>query len=171
MIKYGLPILAVLSLLFAVSATIRMTPVQVRAEPLSAPPSTPFPHQIGAIGLVEAGNENVAIGAPVAGLTMAVYVKTGDRVAQGQPLFALDDRDLRAELSLRESNVALARARLEKLLAAPRQEELLPAQAEVSEAEASLNDVRTQLRLIEAVKDRRAVRQEDVSKRRSAVEM
>jgi HlyD family secretion protein len=170
MLKYGFPVLAALALVFAVLSVARMTPVRASLEPPSPPPSAAFPQQIGAVGLVEASSENIAIGVPLPGLVTAVHVAIGQQVKRGQPLFTLDDRDLRAELALRESNLALARSRLERMLASPRPEEVPPAQARVSEAEALLADARVQLQLIESVRDRRAIREEDRLRRQRAVE-
>ncbi len=88
--------------------------------------------------------------------------------ATGTPLFSLDDRDLRAELALRKSYLEIARARLARLEHAPRPEELPPAQAKVREAEAALADAHNQQRLIESVTDKRAIREEDLLRRREA---
>ncbi len=169
MIKYGLPILAVLALVFATSSVVKMNPVRASVQPPTAPPSAAFPKQIGAVGLVEASSENIAISVSVPGLVTAVHVQVGERVTKGQPMFSLDNRDLRAELALRQSNLELARARLEKMVAAPRPEEIPPAEARVREAEALLQDAQVQLRLIESVKDRRAIREEDLERRKQAV--
>lgn len=169
MIKYGLPILAVVALLFAASSVVKMTPVRASVAPPSTPPSAAFPEQIGAVGLVEASSENIAISVPVPGLVIAVQVQAGERVKRGQPMFSLDDRDLRAELALRQSSLELARARLERVVALPRPEDLPPAEARAREAEALLQDAQVQLQLIESVKDRRAIREEDLQRRKQAV--
>jgi HlyD family secretion protein len=170
MTRYIFPILAVAALVFAIVSVSKMTPVRASVAPPVAPPSAAFSEQIGAVGLVEASSENVAVSVSVPGLVTAVHVKAGDRVRRGQPLFSLDDRDLRAELALRLSNFDVARARLEKTLASPRPEEIPPAEARVREAEAMLKDAQVQLRLIESVTDRRAIREEDLQRRRSAAE-
>lgn len=170
MIKYGIPVLAAVALLLAAVSVKSMTPARPPVAPPSAPPSGPFPREIGAVGLVEASSENIAVSVSVPGLVTHVLVQAGDRVRKGQPLFTLDDRDLRAELALRESNLALARARLERMLAAPRSEEIPPAEARVREAEALWNDAKVQLQLIESVHDKRAIRTEDLLRRRRAVE-
>lgn len=169
MTKYGLPILAIVALLLAVISVVRMTPVRASVPPVSSPPSAPFERQIGAVGLVEASSENIAISVPVPGLVSMVYVQAGEKVKEGQPLFSLDDRDLRAELALRQSNLDLAKAKLGKLLAAPRPEEVPPAEARVREAQAVLDDAQVQLQMIERVQDKRAIREEDLERRRKAV--
>jgi multidrug resistance efflux pump len=99
-----------------------------------------------------------------------VYVHAGDDVKKGHPLFSLDDRDLRAELALRKANLDLARSRLAKLEVSPRPEEIPPAEARVAEASALLEDAKVQLQLIESVRDKRAIREEDLLRRRRAVQ-
>jgi multidrug resistance efflux pump len=170
MIKYGLPILAALALALATASVVRMTPVREQVAPPLPPPSAAFDQQIGGVGLVEASSENIAISVPVPGLVTAVHVKAGDPVRKGEPLFSLDDRDLGAELALRQSTLEVAKARLEKILASPRPEEIPPAEARVREAEALLHDAQVQLRLIGSVTDRRAIREEDLQRRKSAVD-
>jgi HlyD family secretion protein len=120
---------------------------------------------------VEASSENIAVSLPVPGLVTAVYVKAGDRVKKGQRLFSLDDRDIRAELALREANLELAKVKLERLQASPRPEEIPPAEARVKGAEAQLSDAQVQLQLMESVRDKRAIRVEDLERRRRSVEV
>ncbi len=160
-----------MALVYAVTSVQRSTPVEVQAATPLPPPASPFQRSIGAAGMVESESEEIAIGAPVAALVLEVYARPGDRVRRGQPLFRLDDRDLRAELALRESNVQLAAASLERLRRAPRPEDIPPAEARVAEARASLQDAETQLRLIESVRDPRAIRLEDLERRRAAVQV
>lgn len=170
MLKFGMPILAAFALILSFFSVQRMAPNVVRAEPPFAPPKTSFPNQIGAVGLVESATENIGVSLPVSGLVTQVAVQAGASVHKGQLLFSLDDRDLQAELSLRQTSVSLSRSRLDKLKASPRPEELPPAQARIDEAKAQLEDANVQLRMIEAVKDQRAIRQEDLLRRRRAVE-
>ena len=170
LVRYGMPVLAILALAFAIISTNRATPKVVYAEPPAPPPVASYTNQLGAVGLVEAASENIAVSLPVPGLVTQVAVKAGDDVKAGQLLFSLDDRDLRAELTLRESAVALAQSRLAKLEASPRPEEIPPAQSRIDEAKAQLEDAALQLRLMESVKDPRAIKQEDLLRRRRAVE-
>jgi multidrug resistance efflux pump len=102
---------------------------------------------------------------------MQVPVRAGDKLRRGQTLLYLDDRDLQAELSLRESSLELAEARLKRLRNAPRTEEIPPSEARIEEARAQLADAETQLKLIESVPDRRAIRLEDLEKRRKSVDV
>jgi multidrug resistance efflux pump len=169
MIKYGLPIFAALALTFAVFKIVHSQPAHAKVTPPAAPPSAVYANQVGAVGLAEAESENIAISLPVAGLVTRVDVKAGGHVRKGARLFSLDDRDLQAELALRQSSLALAESRLEKLAMSPRLEDLPPAEAKVREAEQLYQDAAVQLNLIESVRDKRAIRDEDLQRRRLAV--
>lgn len=169
MFKYGLPVFAAIALTFAVFKIVQSQPVDARLTPPSPPPSTVYASQVGAVGLVEAGSENIAISLPVPGLVTRVDVKAGDHVRRGARLFSLDSRDLEAELALRQSAVALAKAKLERLASSPRPEDLPPAEAKVREAEQLYGDAVNQLNTIESVRDKRAIRGEDLDRRRFAV--
>jgi HlyD family secretion protein len=168
--RYALPILASVSLLFAVSWTLAERPVREPSEPPEPPPQTTTAQTVAAVGLVEPGTENIALSCAVSGLVTSLYVKAGDRVHSRQKLFSIDDRDLRADLAVKRAALENARAQLAKLEAEPRPEELPPAEAKVSEARAQLADAQVQMRLIDSVSDPRAVKKEDVLRRRLAYE-
>jgi multidrug resistance efflux pump len=167
--KYGIPVVAAAALTFAVFSVARLRPAHAKYNPPLPPPSAPFDAKVGAVGLVEASSENIAVSLPVPGLVAAVYVRSGDRVRKGQRLFSLDDRDVRAELALRESSLQLAGAKLARLHSSPRPEEIPAAEARVRETEAQLSDARVQLDMIESVKDKRAIRAEDLERKKRGV--
>jgi multidrug resistance efflux pump len=169
--KYGIPVFAALALGFAAMSVARLRPAEKKADPFVKPPSATYEDKVGAVGLVEASSENIAVSVPVPGMVTTVFVKAGDRVARGQRLFSLDDRDVRAELALRESNLQLAKAHLTRLEAAPRPEEIPPAEARVKEMEAQLSDAQVQLDNIESIKDKRAIRTEDLERRKRGVQI
>ena len=169
MTKFGLPTIAAVILTFAIFAIVRSQPVHATVAPPSPPPTPVVQGSVGAVGLVEASSENIAVSVPVQGMVTRVYAKAGDHVAQGQKLFAIDDRDLQAELGLRRSSLAMAQAKLDKLLRSPRPEEIPPAEAKVKEAEELYRDADVQLELIESVRDKRAIKDEDLLRRRIAV--
>ncbi len=123
------------------------------STPLQSPPEQPsrFRASIHGMGLVESQRENIPIGTPVPGLVVEVYVdgrpdyqpphkRVGDRVAKGEPLFRIDDRDLKAELQTREAALLAAEAQLRRLVRMPRAEDVPPAEAAVEEARAKLFD-------------------------------
>jgi multidrug resistance efflux pump len=166
--RYSLPILAVASLLFAVSWTLAERPVRKPSLPPAPPPQTTSARTVAAVGLVEPATENVALSCAVSGMVTSLNVKAGDQVRAGQRLFSVDDRDLAADFAVKRAALDNARAQLAKLEAAPRPEEVPPAEAKVTEAKAQVADAEVQVKLIESVVDRRAVKQEDVLRRRLA---
>jgi multidrug efflux pump subunit AcrA (membrane-fusion protein) len=169
MFKYGIPIFAAIILSLASVAIVRSRTVHASVPPPSAPPAAAFSSKVGAVGLVEAASENIAISLPVSGLVTSVSVKAGDHVAKGQRLFSLDDRDLRAELALRQSALTVSQAKLEKLRSMPRPEDIPPAEARVREAQELVADAQVQFRLMDGVRDKRAIREEDLQRRKLAV--
>jgi HlyD family secretion protein len=169
MTRYGLPIIAAIILAFSIFSIVRSQPAHATVAPPFPPPTSANRENVGAVGLVEASTENIAVGVPVQGMVTEVYVKAGDHVRKGAKLFSIDDRDLQAELSLRRSSLAMAQAKLNKLLRSPRPEEIPPAEARVKEAEEQYQDADVQLKLIESVRDKRAIRDEDLLRRRIAV--
>src|SRR5499427_2902219 len=164
------PLIAALTFIFAVGAVIVMKPVRHAELPPSAPPAARFESSVGAVGLVEANSENINISCAVSGMVTQLSVKAGDRVQPGQKLFSLDDRDIQADLAVKRTALDNARAQLAKLKAQPRPEELPPLEAKVTEAQALVADAEVQVDLIESVTDTRAVRKEDVLRRRQNLE-
>jgi multidrug resistance efflux pump len=164
--KRLIPVFAVVSFLFAAGYTYAVRPVRSHTTPAAPPPETSSDQIVAAEGLVEPESENVVLSTAVSGLVTRLYVQAGDTVRAGQPLFALDDRELAADLGVKRAMLASARVRLQKLEQSPRPEEVPPVQAKVDEARALVADAEVQVQLIESVTDKRAVREEDVERRR-----
>ncbi len=100
------------------------------------PTRNPFEKSVAGAGIIEPETENISVGSPVAGVVVEVIAKVDQHVAKGAPLFRLDDRQLKAELAVRQAMLADARAAVERLQAMPRPEELPQAEAHVQEAQA-----------------------------------
>jgi HlyD family secretion protein len=166
----AVPVLALLGAGYAALVVARGSQPAPVAPPVSPPARPPFEAYIAGAGLVEAQGQNVAIASPLPRLIEEVFVKPGDEVPQGAPLFRLEGRDLAAEREIRRAAVDAARARLERLRASPRAEEIPPAEARVKAAEAVLADLRRQVEMWEKVADARAVSAEDLSRRRFAAQ-
>jgi HlyD family secretion protein len=170
MLKLVVPLLALLGAGYAVLVVAQGSkPAQV-AQPVADPSRPPFENYIAGSGILEAMDRNVAIGSPLPRLVLAVQVKVGDEVEADAPLFTLDDRDLKAEADVRRTSLQSAKARLDRLKAMPRPEEIPPAEARVTAAEAQLSDFRNQVALWESVADKRAVTVEDLQRRKFAVQ-
>src|SRR2546423_243167 len=121
--KTVLPLLAALGVVFAIY-TVRAgsKPIPV-SKPVAEPARSPFPTYVAGSGLIEAASENIAVGTNVAGVVTKVFVKVGDRVKAGEALFQIDERELKAQLAVREASLLSAKAELERILTQPRPEE------------------------------------------------
>src|SRR5215475_6985817 len=108
--------------------------------PPQSPPRSPYDNSIAASGVVEARTENIALGAALPGLVLEVFVpsdRVGTHVKAGQPLFRVDDRQLKAQLEVAQAQLAMAGARLVRLEQQPRPEELPPSLAKVKSSAAN----------------------------------
>ncbi len=145
-----LPILAIAVAIVAAVAVAAMQPRRKPTNPPAPPPASEFQHTVAAVGLIESSSENIRIGSHLSGIVDQVLVRASDDVAANAPLFRLDTRHLRA--SLADADAALEVAR-----------------TGVGVAEATLADTKEQLQLVLAVRDKRAVSEDDVQRRRYAV--
>jgi HlyD family secretion protein len=168
--KYIIPLVAVAGVLFAIWTALQSARPVAPAKPIAEPARSPYSTKISGSGIVEASTRNIAIGAHVSGIVTQVFVKVGSKVKAGDPLFTLDDRKQLADLALQETFLAESQSRLKRLQEAPRQEELPRAYATVKEAEANLEDLRFQLKIVEGIADKRAISVEELNRRKYAAQ-
>lgn len=148
--KYLLPLLAILGLFFAGYTVVSSNQPMPIAQAVAEPSSSPFKEFIAGAGIIESKSQNIAIGTPLPRIVSRVAVKVGDSVKTGTPLFYLDERDTRAELAMKEADLAKAIA-------------------SVNEAKATLNDTQSLENLAESVTDKRAISREELLKRHNSV--
>ena len=138
--RWFLPLLALAGLGYAVNFVVHARQEPPKSAPLISPPTqTDFARTIAGAGIIEARLENIPVGSPVQGVVWEVYVKVKDRVKKGDPLFRIDDRDLKAELEVREASLASAIASARRAEAAPASGDVASAEAAVDEARARMN--------------------------------
>jgi RND family efflux transporter MFP subunit len=116
--KYGLPLLAVGLLVFAVAHALSIQRPEPESPPPVPPPLTPFGETVAGAGMVEpsteaSGTGNIAIGSQLAGAVSRVWVHIGQIVKTGDLLFELDPRQTEAELKVREATVLVSEAQVE----------------------------------------------------------
>jgi HlyD family secretion protein len=150
-IRYFTFILAIAGVLAMgfVLQTIRSQETAILPPPV-APPQKNAPDDISATGILEAKDENVAIGVPVPGLVEAVKVVVNQVVKEGDPLLILDDRELRASLLKQQAAIAIA-------------------QANLTIARAQLAKVQDMLDRMTSITDQRAISQDDLRNRTNDV--
>jgi HlyD family secretion protein len=149
--KSLLPLIALFALTFGIVSVVRSQPKREVTVPPSPPPESSFTHSVAAVGLVEASTENIAIGTPLADVVSEVLVTVGQTVKAGDPLFRLDDRQRRADLDAGQAALRVA-------------------ESQVRVSAASLDDVTRQLSFADNLPDKRAISEEELTRRRSAVE-
>lgn len=111
----------------------------------------PFRTSVAGAGIVEANTENIAIGTLIAGVVSEVYVTVGSDVKAGEPLFKIDDRDLHAQLAIRQAALRVARAN-------------------VKVEKAQLNDLRNQLTRAKILSHKQVISVDEFDRRRYAAE-
>lgn len=126
--------------------------IEPMPTPISEPPRSPFEQTVAASGIIEAVNENVRIAPPVAGLITKMFVAAGDQVKDQDPLFQLDDRELRAQLLTREAAIP-------------------PLQAQIDEQKYRIGDLDTQLRRLKPLHKESAVSEDDLKRTWYALEV
>lgn len=140
--KYLLAALALAGLGIAVVAVYsgNRPPPPVPAGGWAA--QAPYAAYVAGAGLVEARSGNIAVGTPVSGILVAIFVQWGETVQAGDALFRIDDRDLQAQLPA--------------------------ARAAAKEAEAGLALGRYQLKIAETLRREQVVSEEEFTRRRFA---
>lgn len=105
-----LPVAALGAIIFAVST------ISPKDNPTSTLPATPATAPdtggaiVAALGVVEPSSEIIGVATEISGVVREVFVKPGDLVAAGAPLFRLDGRALSASLEAQIANAEQARA-------------------------------------------------------------
>jgi HlyD family secretion protein len=175
--RYLLAIVVLVLLFFETATLVGPSLVRPRAAVLGSPstkttaipparPQTRHVRTIRGAGLVETKQDNLPIGTLVAGVVSEVYVKRGDAVKKGDPLFRLDDRDFRTQLAQATANLGVAEAQLDRLMAAPQQGDIATSEAAVEEAKARFNDAEISYRRSETLFERHVESAQDRDRER-----
>jgi multidrug efflux pump subunit AcrA (membrane-fusion protein) len=154
-----LPIAAVIVLVLSTVSIVRTQPRTRTDAPPVAPPRSDFAQRVAAVGLIEACSENISIASHLPGVVEKVFVKVGQEVKAGDPLVKLDTRALEAARAERQSEVAMRRAAV------------VTASARAKHARAQLAEAQHNLRFAESVSDARSISAEELTRRKSAVEI
>lgn len=109
-------------------------------------------------GNIEATEVNV--GFKISGRITQIYVKEGDWIEKGKMIAKLDDEDLRYRFELTKASLQSAQARLNKLLAGSRPEELREAEARLNQAEFDLENKKVQYERMKALFERHVIPKE-----------
>ncbi|MDX1966802.1 MAG: efflux RND transporter periplasmic adaptor subunit [Planctomycetaceae bacterium] len=133
-----LPVIAVVAFTFMAWHLLQTNQSAPLASPPVEPSRSPYGETIAGAGLIEPRSENIEVAAVVPGTVTEVFVKVGETVRAGAPLFRLDDRQRKAELAVQQARLAEARSQLRRMEQMPRVEDVPPSAARVQKAEADL---------------------------------
>ncbi len=146
-----LPLVGLLAAFWATFSIARTQPRREATLPPTQPPVSEFQDTVAAVGLVEASTENISVGSPLSAVVAKVFVTAGQAVKRGDALFELDSRHLHADREVKG-------------------QALVVAIAQEAVARARKEDLQRQLGFATQVKDSRAISQEELSRRSSAVQ-
>ncbi len=104
----------------------------------------------------------VNIGFKISGRIVSLSVQEGNWVKKGEVIAKLDDEDLRHRLEVSRAAFRSAQAKLEKLLAGSRPEEIREAEAAFQQAQFDVGNKKTQLERMKALYDRRVIPKESL---------
>lgn len=134
-------------------------------DPMVPPAIGPYHLQIAGTGIVEPSSENISIGTPVNRIIAYIFVKVGDQVTKGEPLFALDNSDLLANLNVQKANYRSIKAKLKKSQSLPRPEDLIISEMALNKAKDALELAKSQNDMVLQLPDQRAISQEERNRR------
>lgn len=144
--------MSVLGIGFAVLTVVNGSKSFPPSQPVVDPGMPPFRSSVAGAGIVEANTENIAIGTLIPGVVSEIYVSVGSTVKVHDPLFKIDDRDLKAQLVIRQTARRIARAK-------------------VRVERAQLDDVKDQLAKAEILSYKKVISTDELDRRRYAVQI
>lgn len=159
--RYVLPLVSLGLLAFAVYYVRGAQKDEPPLPPPEQAPRSPYDDAVAGTGIVEPQTENISVGAQLPGIVVEVLVEVNQRVRAGDPLFRLDDRELRAKLKLQQAAAAEAQASLTRLENLPRAEDRPLSLAKVSEAEAVLADKLALMQRAQELRSKNAISEEE----------
>ncbi len=162
-----IPFLAATGVIYAIFSTILGAKTSEPSKPMLEPHPRPSRERmLAGSGIIEARRENIPIGVNVPGVVVEVFVKKGNHVKLGDPLFRVDDRELRGQMEVKEAQLVSALAQYDRLKAAPRPEDVPPVEASVEEAQAKLEDAEISMKRTQQLHHRSAASASDLDKDR-----
>ncbi len=103
---------AVAALVFAAISVTTSAPKPERRAPQGAINAPDYPAFIAATGIVEPASQLVTVSPDIDGVVRRVFVKAGDRVSAGDPLFDLDDGRALANVMRAEARLGRTKAEI-----------------------------------------------------------
>ncbi len=139
-------IIGIFGLFHLVFLTSKAAPIGL---PVSKPASSPYKNFIAASGIIESSDNNIFLSPNVSGVVEKIYVNVGDTVKKGTPLFSANLQQAETDWELKKAQVCFAKSSLKQ-------------------AELQKKNSQKKFDLAKAIKDRRAISQDDYLTRENA---
>ncbi len=139
-------VLGIFGLFHLVILTSKKPPVGL---PVSKPASSIYKNFIAASGIIESSANNISLSPIVSGAVDKIYVKVGDTIEKGAPLFSINLQQAQSDWELKKAQVGFAKSSL-------------------NQAEIQMKNSQKKFDLAKAVKDKRAISQDDYLTRENA---
>lgn len=122
-------------------------------------------YSIGAAGLIEPESELINIGTNVSGIVREVFVRPGQAIKKGDPLFLIDDREAKANLNASKASLKIAEAKINEALAKidSLKDQVKSAESMVKEGQAALGIVVEIVNRDQKLFDRNALSREELN--------
>lgn len=162
---FGIVILALFCLLLVFFSLLREIESPIVKEPSIVPPAAPYKNYISGVGIVEASSGNISISSPLNRVVDKVLVVVGQKIKKGDKLILLESRDLQAELLAEQGAYRTSLAKLQRLEAFPRPEDIATATAALNKSKAEMDLAKNQYEMVQNLPDPRAISQEEKNRR------
>jgi multidrug efflux pump subunit AcrA (membrane-fusion protein) len=136
--KLMLPVVALGMAAYATNYVISTHPAAAPSKFAARPIEAPYSQTLCGVGVIEAATENIAVGSAMPGTVVELMVSVNQEVKAGDALLRLDDRELRAQLKIREAGLIVSNEKLSRLESLPRTEELPAKSQKVRECRAQV---------------------------------
>ncbi len=153
-------VIGIVLALYYMATNTFSTPEQKPSRPVS---EKPFENALAGIGIVEAHEESVRVMPYDSGQVANVFVKEGDKVTTGTPLYQLDNQRLNTQLLSQQSEVSALQASLNRLNHEPRPETIPALEAKEKATKARYLNEKSQFDRLNNVSDPRAISQNDLT--------
>jgi multidrug resistance efflux pump len=173
--KYVLPVLAVGGMWAIIWGVRQQASPVVSVAAVVQPAVNPFKAAVSGAGIVEPESENIAVSPALPGIATEVFVKWGQEVKAGDPLYQIDPRPYKAQVAAQAADVALkeaaveqAKASLERLQAGSRDEDKAIAAARVAVTKVQEQDAADQWQRMSRIAKTQAISEDDINTRHFA---
>ncbi|MEW5822270.1 MAG: biotin/lipoyl-binding protein [Cyanobacteriota bacterium] len=157
-------VVSLIGLIAGIVFTIAQAQKDPAVKPLRVPALKPYKSSIAGMGIIESYQENIDINPYWAGKIIKIYVKEGQVVKKGDPIYELDTRHLNAQLNSLTEQAKAKNAQLQTMKKQPRPEDIPPLEALVAQSEANYNNIKSQYNKLSSVSDPRAVSLDSIDK-------